>query len=283
MRRSIEEVKIELQKRSAEFEKRRKARLKSLAIGAGAALVLMLAAVPVINGALSAKNGSPMPMTAAYSGGNNSAAQPTDDGNNNAEQPTSGAAQLTNGTDNFKPPWYEEGATADGATTDGMPANSEPTAVPGAPSNSGSNYGGTNSAPSHEPSYDPQGSIEWYDYKAEAYFTVKRGEIIPEKASLIVAGDGRLYSCRIEDAEDVALLTAALYELLDDSGTRETEVPIAKAEYDLELKNAGRSIRVSYGGSIFIGSTLYTADETSLERFNSIVYALFEKHTPPCR
>ena len=271
MRRSIDAVKTELQKRSAEFEKRRRARVKSLAIGAGAALVLMLAAVPVISGVLSAKNGSPMPMTAAYSGGNNSAAMPTTDG---AAQ--NGMAQ--SGTDNFKPPRVE-----DGATTDGMPASSEPTAVPGAPANGGSNYGGTNSAPSHEPSYDPQGSIEWYDYKAEAYFTVKRGEIIPEKASLIVAGDGRLYSCRIEDAEDVALLTAALYELLDDAGTRETEVPIAKAEYDLELKNAGRSIRVSYGGSIFIGSTLYTADEASLERFNSIVYALFEKHTPPCR
>lgn len=278
MRRSIEEVKIELQKRSAEFEKRRKARLKSLAIGAGAALVLMLAAVPVISGALSAKNGSPMPMTAAYSGGNNSAALPTTDG---AAQ--NGMAQ--SGTDNFKPPRVEVGAT-----TDGMPASSEPTAAPGAPANSEPttfpgepSNGGSDGAPSHEPSYDPQGSIEWYDYKAEAYFTVRRGEIIPEKASLIVAGDGRRYSCRIEDAEDVALLTAALYELLDDAGTRETEVPIAKAEYDLELKNAGRSIRVSYGGSIFIGSTLYTADEASLERFNSIVYALFEKHTPPCR
>lgn len=265
MRRSIDEVKTELQKRSAEFEKRRRARVKSLAIGASAALVLMLAAVPVINGALSSNKNAAMPQSSAYSGGNSNAAPPA----NGAEQ---------NGTDNFKPPRDD-----DGASVDGMPANSEPTAIPGAPSNSGSNYGGTDGAPSHEPSYDPQGRIEWYDYKAEAYFTVKRGEIIPEKASLIVAGDGRLYSCRIEDAEDVALLTAALYELLDDAGTRETEVPIAKAEYDLELKNAGRSIRVSYGGSIFIGSTLYTADKASLERFNSIVYALFEKHTPPCR
>ena len=41
MRRSIDEVKTELQKRSAEFEKRRKARVKSLAIGAGAALVYL--------------------------------------------------------------------------------------------------------------------------------------------------------------------------------------------------------------------------------------------------
>lgn len=282
MRRSIDEVKTELQKRSAEFEKRRKARVKSLAIGASAALVLMLAAVPVINGALSSNKNAAMPQSSAYNGGNSNAAPPA----NGAEQ---------NGTDNFKPPWHKEGETAVGATTYGVPANSEPTALPGVPANSepttfpgepsngGSNSGGTDGAPNHEPSYNPQGGIEWYDYKAEAYFTVKRGEIIPEKASLIVAGDGRLYSCRIEDAEDVALLTAALYELLDDAGTRETEVPIAKAEYDLELKNAGRSIRVSYGGSIFIGSTLYTADEASLERFNSIVYALFEKHTPPCR
>lgn len=277
MRRSIDEVKTELQKRSAEFEKRRKARVKSLAIGASAALVLMLAAVPVINGALSSNKNAAMPQSSAYSGGNSNAAPPA----NGAEQ--NGMAQ--SGTDNFKPPRVEDGATTYGVPASsestalpGAPANSEPTTFPGEPSN-----GGSGGAPNHEPSYDPQGSIEWYDYKAEAYFTVKRGEIIPEKASLIVAGDGRLYSCRIEDAEDVALLTAALYELLDDAGTRETEVPIAKAEYDLELKNAGRSIRVSYGGSIFIGSTLYTADEASLERFNSIVYALFEKHTPPCR
>lgn len=269
MRRSIEEVKTELQKRSAEFEKRRKAQLKSLTIGTSAALVLMLAAVPVISGALSAKNGSPMPMTAAYSGGNNSAAQPTDDAAQN------GMAQ--SGTDNFKPPRDE-----DGATTDGMPANGEPTSVPGAPSNSGSNYGGTNSAPSHEPSYDPQGSIEWYDYKAEAYFTVKRGEIIPEKASLTVVNSTGKHPCEIEDENDIALLTAALYGLLDNVAVRESEEPIGSTEYNLDLIKDECRIWVSCcdDGSLFIGSGLYTADEESLARFNSIVYALFEKHAP---
>lgn len=268
MRRSIDEVKTELQKRSAEFEKRRRARVKSLAIGAGAALVLMLAAVPVISGVLSAKNGSPMPMTAAYSGGNNSAALPTTDG---AAQ--NGMAQ--SGTDNFKPPRVE-----DGATTDGMPASSEPTALPGAPSNSGSNSGGTDGAPS----YDPDGIVEWYDFsfENEGYFMVKRGEIIPEKASLTVVNSTGKHSCEIEDENDIALLTAALYGLLDNVAVRESEEPIGSTEYNLDLIKDECRIWVSCcdDGSLFIGSGLYTADEESLNRFNSIVYVMFEKHAP---
>lgn len=262
MRRSIEEVKIELQKRSAEFEKRRKARLKSLAIGASAALVLMLAAVPVINGALSSNKNAAMPQSSAYSGGNSNAAPPA----NGAEQ---------NGTDNFKPPRDD-----DGASVDGMPANSEPTALPGAPSNSGSNYGGTDGAPS----YDPDGIVEWYDFsfENEGYFMVKRGEIIPEKASLTVVNSTGKHSCEIEDENDIALLTAALYGLLDNVAVRESEEPIGSTEYNLDLIKDECRIWVSCcdDGSLFIGSGLYTADEESLNRFNSIVYVMFEKHAP---
>lgn len=194
MRRSIEEVRTELQKRSAEFEKRKRARIKSLSIGAGAALVLLLVAVPVINGSLNSKDGAPMPQPAAYSGSSG----------------TDSAG--SEGMNNVKPP------RGDGATTHGAPANSEPTAMPGAPGGTGSSGGDTNGAWEivGDGHYDPEaGMLDWYDEMRGEYRAFPRNGIEPQWAMIVVSDDGGSHTHEIWNSGDAQKLLELFLELHD--------------------------------------------------------------------
>ena len=284
MRRSIDEVKTELQIRSAEFEKRRRSRVKSLAIGAGAALVLMLAAVPVISGALSAKNGSPMPMTAAYSGSNNSAEQPTDD-----------AAQ--NGMDNFKPPRDDDGASVDGMPANsestafpGAPANSEPTTFPGEPSNGGSGGDGVIAADGYY--YPESGMFYWYDETGvwdSAWRSFPRNEIEPQWAMIVVSENGETKTHEIGSGVDAKALFSFFLELHDSAkffeviDTIDPEHPRA-IEYKVRLFKDGLQfdiIRFMDGSFGFTPGILLKPDAASAEAFDALVAGLCENYSNP--
>lgn len=286
MRRSIDEVKIELQKRSAEFEKRRKARVKGLAIGAGAALVLMLAAVPVINGALSSNKNAAMPQSSAYSGGNSNAAPPA----NGAEQ--NGMAQ--SGTDNFKPPRVENGATTYGVpanseptTLPGAPANSEPTTFPGEPSNGGSGGDGGIAVDGHY--YPESGMLNWYDEMRGEYRDFSRNEIEPQWAMIVVSENVGSQTHEIWNGDDAKELLSLFLELHDSArffeviDTIDPEHPRA-IEYKVRLFKDDLQfdiIRFMDGSFRFTPNILLKPDAASAEAFDALVERLCENYSNP--
>ena len=212
MRRSMDEIKAEIENRRVEYENRRKARMKGLGIGAGAAL-LLLATIPVIKASLDA-GADAKPAQSAFA---DETGKPQVD--NNA---ASGAQN--GGSANIKPP-KDGDSTLDGTVTGGMPENSEPTEAPCAPAIPGSTCGGTYGAVeiTADGYYDPSSNmLDWYDDMQGRYRSFPRNGIEPQWAMIVVSDENGNYRHEVWNSGDAAKLLSLFLELHDSARFFET-------------------------------------------------------------
>lgn len=271
MRRSIEEVKTELQLRSAEYEKRKSARIKSLTIGAGAAFVLMLAAIPVIKGAANSMKGSAHPdMAAAHyvSYSDDTAASGTEGAQNGA-------------TDNLKPPRDDDGAVSGGA-----PANSESTSLPrnaNPPYYGGINGAGTIEADGH---YDHESDLlDWFDEMRGEYRSYPRNEVEPQWATVVVSDESGNRRHEIMDRADAARLLDGFFELhdsavsfevidtVDSNNTPNSEYRVRLIKDDIHFDVVKNS-----DGSYRFANVLMKPDEAQADAFDALVSEICLKY-----
>ncbi len=240
MRRNLEEINAEIQKRCAEYEQKKRARLKGLGVGAGAALALALLALPFAGGIR--KNGG------GLSGG-------TAERQNamNAPQAIDSPGEETNGLE----------PTAQ--TVDAMPPPNA-TEPPGSTGSGGAPcYGGNGEKADTS-------ALQWRRSGENEYFSAGRNELVPERAEIVLVDELGKHGFDVRSASDAGRIMEGLLALLDNSAMPVSDI-IGSTVLNLELIKADAALSVSLcdDGSVFVGLRRYITDTKSAEVFAELV------------